>query len=208
MGELQPLWNRTVRSPPSVNRARNRSSIDWVFWDSCIGPYLSPVHQHTGPQDLHLGPLIAHTTQERVVRQGGIRVPRDVDGLHRESVEQVEEAADVVRVRVAHDDAVQRVNAPAAQEVHDVRALLRSSRINEIALATGLHEHAVALANVDKAYGKRARRRRAGTTPGTAREQLQLPTSRGKQDQQQRGEEAHVDRYVEPCYSHLTRIRR
>src|SRR5215217_4943972 len=71
---------------------------------------------------------------------------------------------------IRNDDAVQRVNAPAAQEVHDVRALLRSSRINEIALATGLHEHAVALANVDKAYGKRARRRRAGTTPGTASE--------------------------------------
>jgi hypothetical protein len=33
---------------------------------------------------------------------------------------------------------------------------LRSSRTNEIALTTGLHEHAVALANVDKAYGKRA----------------------------------------------------
>src|SRR5215213_787600 len=71
---------------------------------------------------------------------------------------------------IRNDDAVQRVNAPAAQEVHDVRALLRSSRINETALATGLHEHAVALANVDKAYGKRARRRRAGTTPGTASE--------------------------------------
>src|SRR5215208_4398402 len=102
MGELQPLWNRTVRSPPSVNRARNRSSIDWVFWDSRIGPHPSPVHQHPGPQDLHLGPLIAYTAQERVVGQGVVRVARDVDGPHRESVEHVEEASDVVGVRVAH----------------------------------------------------------------------------------------------------------
>src|SRR5215218_5115385 len=63
----------------------------------------------------------------------------DVDRLHRESVEHVEEAADVVRVRVANHDAVEGVDAPAAQEVHDVRPLLRSSRIDEITLATGLH---------------------------------------------------------------------
>jgi hypothetical protein len=73
-----------------------------------------------------------------------------------QGVEHVEEAADVACIRVAHHYAIQRVYAPAAQEVHDVRPLLRSPRINEIALTTGLHEHAVALANVDKAYGKRA----------------------------------------------------
>src|SRR5215216_2092357 len=69
-----------------------------------IGPHPSPVHQRPGPQDLHLGPLIAYTAQERVVRQGVVRVARDVDGLHRESVEHVEEAADVVRVRVANHE--------------------------------------------------------------------------------------------------------
>ena len=69
-----------------------------------------------------------------------------------QGVEHVEEAADVVCIRVAHHYAIQRVYAPAAQEVPDVRPLLRSSRIDEIALATCLHEHAVALADIDEAY--------------------------------------------------------
>ena len=40
---------------------------------------------------------------------------------------------------IRNHDAVEGVDAPAAQEVHDVRPLLRSSRIDEITLATGLH---------------------------------------------------------------------
>src|SRR5215216_4151074 len=122
------------------------------IWDSRIGPHPSPVHQRPGPQDLSSCPLVAYAAQEGVVRQGVVRVPRDVDRLHRESVEHVEEAADVVRVRVANHDAVEGVDAPAAQEVHDVRPLLRSSRIDEITLPTGLHEHTVPLANIYKAY--------------------------------------------------------
>ena len=54
---------------------------------------------------------------------------------------------------IRNHDAVDGVDAPAAQEIHDVRPLLRSSRIDEITLATGLHEHAIPLADVDKAYG-------------------------------------------------------
>src|SRR5215208_156120 len=121
-------------------------------WDSCIGPHPSPVHQRPGPQDLDPRPLVAYTAQEGVVCQGVVRVSRNVDRLHREGVEHVEEAADMVSVRVADHDAVDGVDASAAQEIHDVRPLLRSSRIDEITLATGLHEHAIPLADVDKAY--------------------------------------------------------
>src|SRR5215207_9357404 len=34
MSELQKLCSRTLRSPPSVSRARKRSLGDWVFRDS------------------------------------------------------------------------------------------------------------------------------------------------------------------------------
>jgi hypothetical protein len=39
MGELQPLYSRTIRLPRSVSKARNRNPEDWVFWDSrvCVG---------------------------------------------------------------------------------------------------------------------------------------------------------------------------
>src|SRR5918993_2086614 len=151
-GELQALRSCTLGSAPSVSKARKRSLGDWVFLDSRIGPHPSPIHQRPGPQNLRRRPLVAHTAQEGVVRQGVVRISRNVDGLHREGVEYVEEATDVVRVRVAHHDTIQGVYAPAAQEVHHVRPLLRSSRINEITLATCLHEHTVALADIDEAY--------------------------------------------------------
>src|ERR687889_1406182 len=51
---------------------------------------------------------------------------------------------------IRNHDAVEGVDAPAAQEVYYVGPLLRPARIDEIALAAGLHEHAVALANVDE----------------------------------------------------------
>src|SRR5215216_838883 len=122
------------------------------IWDSRIGPHPSPVHQRPGPQDLSSCSLLAHTAQEGVVGEGVVRISRNIDALHPESVQYVQEAADVVRVRVANHDAIQRLYAPAAQEVNHVRSLLSSSRIDEIALPTGLHQHAIPLANVDKAY--------------------------------------------------------
>jgi hypothetical protein len=147
------LWSRTLRSPPSVSKAQKRRLGDWVFWDSRIGPHPSPVHQRSCPQDLSACPLVAYSAQEGVVRQGVVRISRNVDRLYREGVQHVQEATDVVGVRVADHDTVEGVDAPGAQEVHDVRSLLRSSCIDEITLATGLHEHAVSLANVDEAYG-------------------------------------------------------
>src|SRR5918993_1738064 len=53
---------------------------------------------------------------------------------------------------IRNDETIQGVYAPAAQEVHHVRPLLRSSGINEITLATCLHEHTLALAHIDEAY--------------------------------------------------------
>src|SRR5918993_465917 len=103
-GELQALRSCTLGSAPSVSKARKRSLGDWVFLDSRIGPHPSPIHQRPGPQNLRRRPLVAHTAQEGVVRQGVVRISRNVDGLHREGVEHVEEAADVVRVRVAHHE--------------------------------------------------------------------------------------------------------
>src|SRR5215212_5956923 len=108
--------NRLIKltlASPSLNMAKKHSPIGWVFWDSRVGPHPSPVHQRPGPQDLSSCPLVAYAAQEGVVRQGVVRIPRNVDRLHRESVEHVEEAADVVRVRVANHDTVQRVDAPA-----------------------------------------------------------------------------------------------
>src|SRR5829696_7293081 len=127
----------------SANKAQKRSLVDWVFWDSRIGPHPSPVHQHPGPQDFRLCPLLAHAAQKGVVRQRAVRVSRDEDALHRESIEHVEKAADVVGVRVADHDAIEGVDAPAAQEVHDVGPLLRSARIDKIALTPGLHENTI-----------------------------------------------------------------
>ena len=36
MGKIQALWSRTLPSPSSVSKARNRSPDHWVFWDSRI----------------------------------------------------------------------------------------------------------------------------------------------------------------------------
>jgi hypothetical protein len=66
---------------------------------------------------------------------------------------EAERAGVLSTLGICNHDAVEGVDAPAAQEIHDVRPLLRSSRIDEITFAAGLHEHAIALADVDKAYG-------------------------------------------------------
>ena len=79
-----------------------------MFWDSRIGPHPSPVHQRPGSQDLGPRPLVAYTAQEGVVCQGVVRISRNVDRLHREGVEHVEEAADMVSVRVADIELVER----------------------------------------------------------------------------------------------------
>ena len=80
----------------SANKARKRSLGDWVFWDSRIGLHPSPVHQRPGPQDLSSCSLLAHTAQEGVVGEGVVRISRNIDALHPESVQYVQEAADVV----------------------------------------------------------------------------------------------------------------
>src|SRR5215217_8730785 len=108
MDELQVLRSCTLGSPLSVSKAQKRSLGDWVFWDSRIGPHPSPVHQRPGPQDLSSCSLLAHTAQEGVVGEGVVRISRNIDALHPESVQYVQEAADVVRVRVANHDAIQR----------------------------------------------------------------------------------------------------
>ena len=38
MGELQPPWSCTIRSPPSANKAWNRRLMDWAFRDSRVYP--------------------------------------------------------------------------------------------------------------------------------------------------------------------------
>jgi hypothetical protein len=41
-GELEALWSCTLRSPPSVSKARKRSPGDWVFLDSRIHAPTAP----------------------------------------------------------------------------------------------------------------------------------------------------------------------
>jgi hypothetical protein len=53
---------------------------------------------------------------------------------------------------IGDHDAIERVHAPAAQEVHHVRPILGPSRVDEVALPAGLHEHAVALPEVYEAH--------------------------------------------------------
>src|ERR671916_2789535 len=60
------------------------------------------------------------------------------------------------------DDAVEVAHAPVAQEVHYVRPLLGPAGVYEVALAAGLHEHAVALADIYKADREGPRGRRVG----------------------------------------------
>src|SRR5512133_3334572 len=76
------------------------------------------------------------------------------DGLDWKSIEHVEEAADVVGIRVAQHDAVQRVYAPAAQEIHHVGSFLQPPRVDKVALPRGLYEHPVPLPDVYKAHGQ------------------------------------------------------
>jgi hypothetical protein len=43
MGKIQVLWSRTLPSPSSVSKARNRSPDHWVFWDSRVCKHTVPV---------------------------------------------------------------------------------------------------------------------------------------------------------------------
>jgi hypothetical protein len=58
---------------------------------------------------------------------------------------------------IGDNDAIQRVDAPAAQEIHRVRPLLGPSRVHEVALPAGLHEHAVPPPDAYKAHAFPAR---------------------------------------------------
>jgi hypothetical protein len=98
-----PRWTCTAASP-SGSKARKRRRGDWAFLVSRVGPYPYPVHRRPGPQDPRPRSFLAYAPQKGVVRQGAVWVPRNVDGLDRERVEQVEKAADAVRVRVANGE--------------------------------------------------------------------------------------------------------
>src|SRR5215203_3464819 len=101
---------------------------------------------------------------------------------------------------IRNHDALQRRYAPAAQEVHHVRSLLRSPGIGEVALPSCLHEHPVALARVYEADGQGARRRRARSSAEAFQEQVQLRAGgRGQSQQQERREQTHPCR-TEPIF--------
>ncbi len=70
------------------------------------------------------------------------------------------------------------MHAPVAQEIHYVGPLLGPAGVHEVALAAGLHEHAVALADVYKADREGPRGRRVGPAGRT-----ESPAGREGQDQ-------------------------
>ena len=88
----------------------------------------------------------------RVAGGSTFRVTGEVDGRDLISVEYSQKSPDVIGVGIIDDDAIQSLDAPAPQEIHDVRSLLRLSGVHEVVLATRLHEDRISLPHVYKAY--------------------------------------------------------
>src|SRR5215212_6481968 len=55
---------------------------------------------------------------------------------------------------IRNHDAIQRLHAPAAQEVHHVRSLLWPPHVEQVALPTSLHEYPVPLSHVYETNGQ------------------------------------------------------
>ncbi len=146
-----------------------------------VGLDAAPVQEHPGPHDLRVGAFVAGGAQEGVGGEGAFGVSGEKDCL---DLEGVEEAADVVGVGVADDDAVEVSHAPVAQEVGDVRTLLRPARVDQVALAPSLHEHAVALADIYKAQREGPGRGRVGPAG-----RGEAPAGRRRQYQDEQGDE-------------------
>jgi hypothetical protein len=86
------------------------------------------------------------------------------------------------------NDAVERLHAPAPQEIHYVRRLLDPTSVYELVLAARLHERPVALPYVYEADGQGIRGRRSTADVPTGHESAVAREE--EQERQERREEA------------------